>query len=203
MLNQSDHPLSARRILAAYYYGMALTVLVSAPVGFALKLLFVSLTRGLPLKAARPLDLLALAVFWFGLGLFLAFNQLRILRHWVQRRSGWLIASGAAMMLIAPGCLFLMQRLAFLPPNALNFFSLLEPQARQLEAAAAAWGWAGGAACGLAGGLLFGLIQSGFLPAHRRLWWLLNGAVWPFLTGAVLSLMNINNLISAWGPWAD
>ncbi len=200
---ESDYKLTFRRVLAAFLFGTSLTALVYPPVCFLLKLLLDSLTREIPLKTARPLDLLILAVSGLGLGIFLALNQMFVLRLWIHRRAAWLITSGLAMMLFIPGVMFLMQRLAFLPPNTFNFYSLPVDLAKQIESSVAAWGWIGGAACGLAGGLLFGLVQSPFLPRHRRLWWLLNGAVWALLAGTILSFLNVNNLIFAWGPWGD
>lgn len=198
-----NNQLSARRVFAAHFYGLALTGLVYPPLGYALKLLLDSLTRNLSLTIARPLDLLALALFGFGLGLFLAFNQLRILRHWLHRHAAWLVTSGLAMMLLVPGIMFLMQQLEFQPPPELNFYSLFAAQAKQLDSIVIAWGGLGGAACGLAGGLLFGLLQSSFLPEHRRLWWLLNALAWGLLVGIILAMMNMNNLAFAWGPWGD
>ena len=195
--------LSVKWIIAAHFYGVALTGLVYPPLSYALKLLLDSLTRDLPLKIAHPLDLLALALFGFGLGLFLAFNQLRILRHWLHRRAAWLVTSGLAMMVLVPGIMFLMRRLEFQPPPELNFYSLPAAQAKQIESAVMGWGWLGGAACGLTGGLLFGLVQSLFLPAHRRLWWLLNALAWALLVGIILSIINMNNLAFAWGAWGD
>ncbi len=200
---ENNSELSVRWVIAAHFYGVALTGLVYSPLSYALKLLFDSLTRDLPMKIARPLDLLALALFGLGLGLFLAFNQFRILRHWLHRRAAWLFASSLAMMLLVPGIMFLMQRLEFQPPPELNFYSLPVDQAKQLELSSLAWGWLGGAACGLAGGLLFGLLQSFFLPAHRRLWWLVNALAWALLVGIILAITNMNNLAFAWGPWGD
>jgi hypothetical protein len=193
--------LPGGRAWVAFLFGTLLTVLVYPPACYLLNLLLSWPTLDVSIDVERPPELLALALFAFGLGLFLAFNQSVVLRACLKRRAGWLVASGLAMMLFVPGVMLLVLRVAFLPPPALDFHSLAAPATRQLESAATAWGWLGGAASGLAGGLLFGLVQSLFLPGRRRLWWLLNGAAWAILCGAILAFLNVTNLIFSWGHW--
>jgi hypothetical protein len=176
--------LTPARIAVAQAVGFLLT-LVGSPLLFVVTMwapLTLSVRQG-------PLTAWVMGAYFAALlfagGAILGLAHLMLVGRWVRRRLLWTLTSGLAGGLVLPGLLYLLGSLALPYVFRPGLISRMPGQLNLLGGYLVA-----SAALGLAGGLIFGLVQAPLLKKARPAWRLATAVSWTVAAPLVFILVN-------------
>lgn len=124
-------------------------------------------------------------------GMILARLQRRMLRQWIPQTRNFLLASACGLLVVLFMEYFITrfiidERLV----NQLTTFGG-DTAWHIVQPAITRWSLLSGFLAGVPGGLVFGLIQSFFIPWRRRLWVGISALVWGFIGAIFLVVVNV------------